>query len=596
MIRSGRTTAAVVALFTTMLLGLLSVGEGAHADDSSGGAGLLGERHLPTAVNAPGEWAGSADVRWPVAAVGIATRTEPVGLFDELTRLAPFAVSAIDGSATWLRLPGHSVESWGMIGGFTVSPDGSRIGWVRAHQSRSAGVVQRIAGWSVLDTATGEVTRLAVPGQPWVRATMADLAFSGDSRFLLTSYEKPSSPKGARSRSHQLVAWDVEDGAPTVIEGPGRYWLPSLGTAPTGVTWARGQDVFRVDPDSGERRTLTLPRDVVAASWGPDDTGFAYIGGPAGKKGPWRLYAGETVAEARDSAIDLPPRVRPAQLLGWRDRTHVVVGHYRSTVHVVDIVSGEVEALDLAGAGEQINTPTFATALWQQPLIAPAEQQGTSDPRTPWLWAGAVLVILLGAALLVVWRRARSADRANADQLPDTPPPSLRPLVTVAAGLLLVMVDLRYNGFDLLHDPVGLVMAAVALSSLRPVHHGFRVAGLAAWLAVIPAVLDMIGGEGLPITLSMLLAILVLEVATCTAIMDTCPARASSARTIRTLSIGLTGVLLLSPALVALDQSFVVVLVGVGLVTLAVAVWFLVLLYVVAMGVGSEASAHQLAQ
>ncbi len=195
------------------------------------------ERHLPESVNAPGTWSDEEGVRGPVAALGIATRTRADGVFDEKQSLGLFAVSAVDGSASWIRLPGFSLDRSGFAGGFDVSPDGQWIGWERPHQSVRPGEMGgRVTGWAVMNTVTGAVRRLDDPQFPWVRRTVADLKFSGDSRYLLTSYE---TPEAARSRGHQFVAWDVEDGSPTVIEKPGHYWLPNLGSAPRGVVWAR---------------------------------------------------------------------------------------------------------------------------------------------------------------------------------------------------------------------------------------------------------------------------------------------------------------------------------------------------------------------
>ncbi len=202
-----------------------------------------------------------------------------------------------------------------------------------------------------MNTTTGQVRRLEDPDFDWVRGTVADLEFSGDSRYLLTSYETPDHPDVSRSHGHQFVAWDVADGSRTVIEEPGHYWLPSLGSAPTGVVWARGGEVFRADPVTGDRNTVTVPQHVVTASWGPGGTSFAYIGRPSvGSRAPWRLYAGRTVAQARGRELDLPSGVEAGELLGWQDSTHVVVGHHRRTVHVVDIVSGDVEEVDMAGS------------------------------------------------------------------------------------------------------------------------------------------------------------------------------------------------------------------------------------------------------
>ena len=181
---------------------------------------------------------------------------------------------------------------------------------------------------------------------------------------------------------------------PTVVNTPGT-WSDDEG--PTGPLAALGLAI------------RTEPRDVVTASWAPDDTAFAYVGRPGGRsRAPWRLYAGRTMDEARDHALPLPAGMHPSQLLGWRDDRHVVVGHFRTAVHVVDVVSGDVEELDLAGYGEPMNAPLLATALWRNPLVEPAEPDGTTDPRRPFRWGGGALLALLAGASLLRRRRAHA--------------------------------------------------------------------------------------------------------------------------------------------------------------------------------------------
>ncbi|MBB6628215.1 hypothetical protein H5V45_12875 [Nocardioides sp. KIGAM211] len=394
------------ALATVALAGALAVATGLALVPGATAAG--GEDpHLPEVVNAPGAWSTHEGVDGPVAAMGISMRSRTVGVLDKRQSLEVFAVSAADGSASWLRLPGFSHRRWGLSGGTALSPDGRWIGWVRPARDGRGGMPGNASRWSVMDTTTGEIRQLDVPGASSVRGTLSDLAFSGDSRYLLTSYEDPDLPRRQRSHEHQLVAWDVRDGSPTVVEEPGHYWLPVLGTAPSGVVWARGRTVHRTDPDLGAPSSVRLPYQVMDASWGPDDTTFASIGHRVGRpRSPWRLYAGAAGHEADARPLDLPAGVSPGQLLGWRDPTHVVVGHWRTEVHVVDIVDGDVEAIELRGYGEQVNAPDLATALWQRPLGPAAEPEATTDPRRPWHRAGAVALVPVAGSWLL-WRRRR---------------------------------------------------------------------------------------------------------------------------------------------------------------------------------------------
>lgn len=368
------------------------------------------EHRLPTVVNAPGAWSDDVNAPGPYAAVGLAQRMIPVGINEAREDLAHFATSALDGSSSWLELPGFDPQRTGLAGGVALSPDGRWLGWVRTVKR------SMIKGWSILDTTTGAIRHLRVDGHDRVRSTMADLAFSGDSRHLLTSFETPDQPKHG-NRGHQFVAWRVDDGTPIVLEEPGHYWLPNLGHAAREVVWSRNHEVHRHDPTTGRRRTVTLPRDVWMASWAPDDAAFAYIGRDDRKKGePWpdeRLYVGTSPSTA-DRAVDLPDTSPIGEALAWRDSTHVVVGNYRGAVYVVDITDGSHEVIDMSGSGDQTNTPLLATDLWAEPLRKPADPIGTSDPRRPWRWAGLLLFIALlggGATLL---RRADRTVRSHA--------------------------------------------------------------------------------------------------------------------------------------------------------------------------------------
>ncbi len=162
---------------------------------------------LPEVVNAPGVWSDEEGTDGPLAAVGVSTRMTATGLTGERGRTEAFGVSAIDGQATWLPRIGEVYD-------LALSPDGRWIGWTQ-YDARG-----RAVGWAVMDTSTGEVRQLRDPAAPRVGDSMQDLAFSGDSRHLLTSYDVLA--PGQR-HDHQFVAWDVTDGTSRVIEPPGKY-------------------------------------------------------------------------------------------------------------------------------------------------------------------------------------------------------------------------------------------------------------------------------------------------------------------------------------------------------------------------------------
>ncbi|QWC84223.1 hypothetical protein KLP28_11560 [Nocardioidaceae bacterium] len=71
----------------------------------------------------------------------------------------------------------------------------------------------------------------------------------------------------------------------------------------------------------------------------------------------------------------------------------------------------------------------------------------------------------------------------------DSAPPGggerARPLTLVVIGFLVVIADLRADGFDLLPDPIGWVLVVIGLAPLRGRHPGFSVAYGTA-IALVP--------------------------------------------------------------------------------------------------------------
>ena len=402
----GRRVRAAAAI---ALVGVVAL-PGAAAADPAAPAGSDETPALPTHVDAPGTWSDEEGPTGRLAALGLAFRSTPEGLFDETSRVSLFGVSAEDGRATWIRAPGVRTDLESLAGWFALSPDGRWIGWARRDHPRGPDQLEgRIRGWAVMDTTTGAVRRLEAPPARRLGDTLNDLAFSGDSRYLLAS---ENTDGVRRTRGHRFVAYDVRSGRSTVLEEPGRYWLPSVGSAPSGVVWARGREVFRADPATGRRSVTELPEPVVDASWGPDDRAFAWIVRPVGDSdAPWELRVGRSVAQARAARPIVGLDV--GRLLGWRDSRHVVVGDGSTNdARIVDVATGHVVRVDLGGAGGSINAPLLAEALWNEPLREPVDQTGRTDPRAPVRGGAAYALVGAGVGgLLVLRRRSARPDR-----------------------------------------------------------------------------------------------------------------------------------------------------------------------------------------
>jgi O-antigen/teichoic acid export membrane protein len=160
---------------------------------------------------------------------------------------------------------------------------------------------------------------------------------------------------------------------------------------------------------------------------------------------------------------------------------------------------------------------------------------------------------------------------------------SMNPLRSLAWGMLLVMVDVRFDGVDILPDPLGWVIAGVAASTLARAHpagrSAFTVATAAAVAGLLPSLPDWVGSDHPVIELVIAVAMFVVVFATCTALMVVVPQRRDSANKIRwwTLWIDLSAFVLIALAAEREDIAGLVVLAAVG--ALVIAVWFFVLLF-----------------
>lgn len=125
----------------------------------------------------------------------------------------------------------------------------------------------------------------------------------------------------------------------------------------------------------------------------------------------------------------------------------------------------------------------------------------------------------------------------------------------VGFGLVLVVVDLRFNGIDFATDAVGWVLAAAGLTSLQRWHAGFGVGAAAAALGFLAWAADPWLGleQGIASTLEGV-AQTVIVFTTCTALMALVPEKRRSAELIRWWDLGL-GLVVLAISLLLEGQS-----------------------------------------
>ncbi|HWJ11164.1 MAG TPA: hypothetical protein VNS46_17425 [Nocardioides sp.] len=392
--RLGAVAAAVVVLAT-----LATVLRPTSAPDPEPVQVPFGELHLPRAVYPPDPWADGTDesgAPGPLAVVSTATRREAVGLRGTRQFRSAFGVSAVDGAAVFLDLEGGRN---GLLSGtsLTLSPDGTKVGYVRSDDDGKA------VGFGVYDTVSGKTVLLDDPAAPLITVWSDSLEFSGDSRYLETSY----APEGSGGRrDHALVVWDVATGRPTVAEPAGRYWLPVMGRSPSGIVWARGSQILRFDPRTGDTTSVPTTFEAFQTSYGPGAQAFAAIAPGANAQEDWRLLVGSSPAEAREVSLGIHPDL----LLGWRDADHVVVGQVPDRRAVeVDLATGRSTAVPLETTEREDDLVTYAADLWANPLVDGVRPPDARDPRTPWWIGGGLgLAALLAGGVLALLRRRRA--------------------------------------------------------------------------------------------------------------------------------------------------------------------------------------------
>ncbi len=154
-------------------------------------------------------------------------------------------------------------------------------------------------------------------------------------------------------------------------------------------------------------------------------------------------------------------------------------------------------------------------------------------------------------------------------------------LQLLAWGQIIVLLDFRIEDIDIMPDPLGWGMSMAAMATLAKLHRGFVAAGWVSMVGIVASLPGWVNPDALAPLLEVILGVLtlVLVVATCTAIAETLPERAATARSVRTWTLMTTALLVVGILLATLTPDVTALLLVVGIVALGVHVWFLVLLF-----------------
>lgn len=311
------------------------------------------------------------------------------------TRVA--GVAATTGEYRYLELPGVTGPE-GLLGpdGFSLSADGERL----AYWLMDDGAVEAIA---VYDTKSGDIERYDIASPHGLLPF--GMVWAGD--VLWFSYGFFDTAEQSSTHGSATVAWDPESGDDRTWSGARQ---PELGNA-TGSSRALveivGRQVTFWTMGEGRGASFRTTRLV-------EGEAFLNHGGDrlAGVADPDGSGASDTV----NRPILLLSRGRAGQLaaepvmgfqgfalLGWRDDDHVVAQALRSPGYwMVDVETGDAEQI-VEGDESVPLTVEVAQDAWAAPIFEAPEPP---HPLSPWLvWGGSGVALLLGALVLVWWRR-----------------------------------------------------------------------------------------------------------------------------------------------------------------------------------------------
>lgn len=150
----------------------------------------------------------------------------------------------------------------------------------------------------------------------------------------------------------------------------------------------------------------------------------------------------------------------------------------------------------------------------------------------------------------------------------------------VGIGMIIVALDLRFNGIDFATDAVGWVIALLGLLALAKMHPGFAISTAGAGVGLVAWAAHPWLGVGKDVAeLAELVAQTSIVFATCTALMSLVPQKRSSANVIRWADLGIGIVALLAIAALRDTDGAALLVVPLVLIGLGIFIAFLVLLF-----------------
>jgi hypothetical protein len=371
---------------------------------------------VPDRLETPSRWLPTTSERGPIGPLAvIAGAEEATGWFGGSTN-GVVGVSAGSGTYRFVDPPDLATDEEALPfsdESMVLSPDGRSL----AYWFRQSGHADRIGGFAVYDTVTGDVVQHAEGGELGVYPDGLD--WVGNDALVVTSGRTTHIRRDGRAGKDVVPRlWTPATDVVTELDRPfSRGW----GFQPTSEGFVARTNrglAFYDAATGGLSRTVRMTDvpgsdDISRVLVDPAATtavGLEQSDGPAVR----RLWVGRISADAVR-----PEPVRTGismfDLLGWKDSGHVVVravvpGSDRESVaaYSVDVATGQHELLvreDRVGWGA---FPTYATDLWAGPTVHRPGPDHVLDPRLRAAGAAALVLVLGGLVLRARRRRARA--------------------------------------------------------------------------------------------------------------------------------------------------------------------------------------------
>lgn len=368
---------------------------------------------IPTRLETPSKFtATTADGPiGPLAAIAGAERA--TGWFDSSVN-GMVGVSATTGTYRFLDPPGLVTDEQALPLGddsMALSPDGRSL----AYWLRQPGHGDRVGGFAVYDTVTGDVVRHEEDSELGLYADA--LEWVGNDALVVTYGQTTRIRRDGRAgKDIAPRLWTPSSGVLTELDRPfSRGW--DFQPASDGFVARTNRGfAFYDSASSGLGRTVELgglPRSVdlarvLLAPQGTTVVGLEHPNGPPVR----RLWVGQTGAdEVRPQPLSTG--LTMFDLLGWADSGHVVVraavpgSNGRSVAaYAVDVATGTHELLVHEDRVNWFPFPTYATDLWAHPTVDRPGPDLVLDPRLR--AAGAAGAVLLAGLVVLGVRRRRA--------------------------------------------------------------------------------------------------------------------------------------------------------------------------------------------